>query len=224
MILGTLALPVAFMRVRILPSQRRAYFDSSALKEMSFVWFSVGSFFGFMGLYIPFYYIPEFGIFVHALTPEFALYTIAIINAASTFGRVVPNYLADKIGPLNLMYPCAFAASILGFGWIAAKSEGSLVVICVLYGFFSGSFVSLPASVIVNLSPSMGVVGTWMGMVFTVAGIGLLIGSPIAGAILGPGDTYVGLQSFCGASVLVAGIGLYFARVASVGTKFLKFA
>lgn len=173
MILGTLMVPIVVMKVRVLPKQKRALFDASAFKEGPFSLFNVGCFFGFMGLYIPFYYIPEYGVSVHALTPAFSLYTIAIINASSTFGRILPNYLADKIGPFNLMYPCAFMSGILAFCWIAAKSEGSLIIVCVFYGFFSGTFVSLPATVIVNLSPNLGIIGTRLGMLFAISGIGL---------------------------------------------------
>jgi len=224
MMLATLVAPVTFMRLRVVPMEKRALIDSSAFKELPFMLFTAGCFFIFMGLYVPFYYIPEFGVFVKALTPEFSLYTIAIINAASTFGRIIPNYLADKVGGLNLMLPCALASSVVAFCWIPAKNEAGLIVICVLYGFFSGTFVSLPGTVIIGFSPTLSVVGTRMGMVFTMTGIALLIGSPIAGAILGSNERFVGLQSYCAACILVGAIFLYLTRVASVGTKFFKIA
>jgi len=63
-----------------------------------------------------------------------------------------------------------------------------------------------------------------LGMVFTISGVALLIGSPIGGAILGPADRFVGLQSFCAACIMVGAVFLYLARVASVGTKFRKIA
>ena len=98
-------------------------------------------------------------------------------------------------------------------------TKGALIVFCILYGFFSGSFVSLPPMTVVSLSPSLGIVGTRMGMVFACAGLGLLIGSPVAGAILGDGSSFVGLQVFCASTVVASGVVAFAARFAKVGTK-----
>lgn len=60
--LGTLALSLAVMRTRILPAQRRALWDFPAFKEPPFTLFTLGMFFGFMGLYIPFFYVQSYAI------------------------------------------------------------------------------------------------------------------------------------------------------------------
>jgi len=44
--------------------------------------------------------------------------------------------------------------------------------------------VSLPPTVIAGLVPGMHLVGTWIGMSLLIAGMGLLIGNPIAGSII----------------------------------------
>ena len=58
--LGTLAISLSVMRTRILPAQRRALWDLPAFKELPFVFFTLGMFFGFMGLYIPFFYVQSY--------------------------------------------------------------------------------------------------------------------------------------------------------------------
>lgn len=44
--------------------------------------------------------------------------------------------------------------------------------------------MALPPALIIALSPSMTEIGTRIGMAFFVGSLGVLIGSPIAGAIL----------------------------------------
>ena len=89
------------------------------------------------------------------------------------------------------------------------------MIFCLLYGFVSGFYLTLPAVIVVSLSPHLGVVGVRMGMAFAVGALGLLIGQPIAGAIVKSG--WVGLQAFTGATLLVSAIIMAAARVSKVG-------
>ena len=123
----------------------------------------------------------------------------------------IPNYIADRIGALNSMILCSLSATVLGFCWIPTSSLAGLIVFSILYGFFSGGFISLGPTVVVSLSPSLDVVGNRMGLLFGPCSIGLLIGSPIAGEILGEG--WLNLQTFCGAMIAVATASLLGARI-----------
>ena len=213
--LATLALSITVMKVRIQPSKTRSLLDRAAFTEPPFTLFSLGEFFGFMGLYIPFFYITTFATANGVTNPTLAFYLLIILNASSIFGRIIPNFLADKTGPLNMLIPCSAISALLAFIWLGIKTEAGIIIFAILYGFFSGTFVSLPPTTVVSLSPSMGVVGTRMGMSFTFAGFGLLVGNPVAGAILGRGD-WKGLQAFCGATVVLALVCMIAARLAKV--------
>jgi MFS family permease len=207
---ATLSVAVGVMRARVLPASKRALWDKSALKEPPFILFTTGMCLSCVGIFIPFFYVPSYSLYAapETITPAFATYLLAILNGASTLGRILPNYIADFIGPLTTILPCALVSAILAFSWIGITTKESIIAFCALYGFFSGSFVSLPPTVIVSMTPNLNVVGTRLGMMFTVSACGLLIGSPLAGAILGPNKTnYVGLQIFCGACV--AGCALF---------------
>lgn len=118
--------------------------------------------------------------------PNLAFYTIAVLNAASTFGRVIPNIIADKIGPLNVIVPCAFLTGILQYSLVGARGTGSVMAIIALFGFFSGTLVSLPGTIYVQLAgeKNRSRIGTRMGMGFATASIGVLTGTPISGAVL----------------------------------------
>lgn len=60
--LGTLAVSLAVMRTRVLPGKRRALVDVRAFREAPFVFFTLGMLFGFMGLYIPFFYVQSYAV------------------------------------------------------------------------------------------------------------------------------------------------------------------
>lgn len=207
------------MKVRVLPAQRRKLIDLHAFKEAPYALFVSGSFIGFMGLYVPFFFVQNYGIALGIVDENLGFYLLAIINSASTFGRVLPNFIADKTGPLNIIVPCAFVSGILCISLIGATSEASLIVVCVLYGFFSGTFVSVPPSVLVALSPTRGVVGTRMGMCFTVTSFGVLIGTPVAGAILGNGTDFTGTWAFGGSLAIAGGCLMLGSRIAKVGFR-----
>ncbi|ESZ97359.1 hypothetical protein SBOR_2243 [Sclerotinia borealis F-4128] len=221
--LATLSISMSIMKMRVKPAQKRKLMDLAAFKEPPYLLFTIGLFFGFMGLNIPFYYISSYATDEKIMSSNSAFYMLSTINAASIFGRIIPNYFADKLGPLNIIIPGTFIASIVAFGWIGVHSVGGLVVFAILYGFSTGCFVSIPPTVIVSLSPHLGVVGTRMGMTFAVAGLGLLIGTPVAGQILS-NSGYVSTIAFCGALLLVTVACFAAARMYKTGMYIKKFA
>lgn len=109
------------------------------------------------------------------------------------------------------MAACTFAASILAFAWIRIDTTAGVLVFCILYGFFSGSFVGLSVPVVAQeLCPHLGVLGVRIGMLSVPMAIGVLIGNPIVGAIRPV--SWIGLQIFCGATVGLSAICMTIAR------------
>lgn len=164
--------------------------------------FSLSLFFIFIGLYIPFFYMPLYATEKLHTSESLGFYLLAILNAASIFGRIIPNIMADKYGSLNVLIPFILVAGGLIFAWIGIHNLAGVIVFCILFGFFSGSIVSLPPTALVTLSPDLSVIGTRMGMCFSFAGLGLLIGNPIAGAILAGRSGFTGLKAFSAATVI----------------------
>lgn len=70
-----------------------------------------------------------------------------------------------------------------------------------------------------SLSPNLATIGIQLGMLFFIGGLGLLVGEPIAGAILRGHGGWVGLQVWCGALLAMSGIFSLSARIAKVGTE-----
>lgn len=119
-----------------------------------------------------------------------------------------------------MIIPCCIMSGVLSLCLIAVRSVGGIIVVCVLYGFFSGALVSLPPTIFVHLTPNRAMIGTRMGQGFSVVSIGLLLGTPICGWILNASSfTYVwvfgGVCVLAGSSLIIAsriakgGFGLF---------------
>ncbi|KAL2062256.1 hypothetical protein VTL71DRAFT_6522 [Oculimacula yallundae] len=214
--LGTLMVPIAVMKAKVFPSTRRPLFDFKVLRNIPYVLFTIGEFFGFMGMYIPFYYITSYSTENKIANANLSFYLLTVINAASIFGRIVPNFIADISGPLNMCGPFVLFCGIIAFCWPSVTSIGEMIPFCLFYGFFSGTFVSLTGPSIATLSTDLSLVGTHMGMSFAAASFGLLIGNPVAGLLL---DSYgwIGPAMFCGATNVLAGTFVALARFMKTG-------
>ncbi len=212
--------PLLGMRMRTPSStERRDFLDLTAFKAKPYLVFCAGTFFGFMGIYVTFFYIQLYALEQTNMSLSLSSYLLSIINATSTIGRLIPNFFADKVGPLNIQIPFAFITSVLCFGWIGIHDRAGLIVFCALYGFFCGSFVSLPGITVVSLSPNLNTIGIQLGMALTISGCGLLVGEPIAGAILRDQGGWIGLQSWCGVLLAISGLFSLAARILKVGPR-----
>lgn len=214
--LATLMVPIAVMKAKIFPSQRRPLFDFQVLRKLEYDLFCVGTFFAFMGMYIPFYYVSSFSISHHIVDANLGFYLLTILNAASIFGRIIPNFFADKTGALNIMTPWTLFCGIIAYSWLSATSAGQIIVLCIFYGFFSGTLVSIIAPAVVVISPDLSMVGTHMGMSFGFTALGLLIGNPVAGVLLDQYG-YIGPAMWCGTCGVLASIFILAARLKKTG-------
>ncbi|KAF2115827.1 major facilitator superfamily domain-containing protein [Lophiotrema nucula] len=217
MILGTMLIPNAVMRVRVLPPKKRALLDLRAFCNPAYSLDCFGFFIGFMGLYMPFFYAQVYALTDHLTNPNLAFYLLAIMNSTSVFGRIIPNFLADKLGPFNVVIPCTLMSGVLCLCFVAVKSSAGIIVLMGFYGFFSGSFVSLPPTIIVHLSlDARDKIGTRLGQSFGVIALGLLIGTPIGGTIL-DNSGFNSVWIFGGVLLLASSVIIWGARVCYKG-------
>jgi predicted MFS family arabinose efflux permease len=217
LILGTMVIPNVCMRVRVLPAKKRSLIDLPAFKMPAYSLTVLGFFVGFMGLYMPFFYAQVYALQNRITDENLAFYLLAVMNSTSVFGRIIPNYIADTLGPFNVVIPCAFITSILCFCFISVSSSAGIIVLMAFYGFFSGSFVSLPPTMIVHLSlDAREKIGTRLGQSFACVAVGLLVGTPIGGAIL-DNSGFTSVWVFGGALLCASAVGLLAARVCYKG-------
>lgn len=93
------------MKQRIKPAHARSLVDVTAFRDVPYITFTLGAMLGFIGLYVGFFYVSFFGQSTGITDESLSFYLIPILNAASVFGRTLPNIIADKIGPLNVIIP-----------------------------------------------------------------------------------------------------------------------
>lgn len=100
-------------------------------------------------------------------------------------------------------------------------SLAGIIIITLLYGFFSGVFIALPPVCFVRLTADKSKVGTRLGMGFAVLGGGVLAGGPGGGAILGGADAVdlhwthlwvYAATAAAGAGVLLAALRIYLTK------------
>lgn len=83
------ALPVLGLRMRTKPPAVRRIFDSTAWRDPGFSLFAVALFIGYIGMYIPYFYIQLYCVEQGIITGSLNFYLLPIINATGFFGRVV---------------------------------------------------------------------------------------------------------------------------------------
>jgi MFS family permease len=132
---------------------------------------------------------------------------LVIANAGTFVGRLGPAAVAQWIGAMNTVIGLTLIVAIITFCWIAVHSTAGMVVWSFLWGAVAGGFSTVDPVVIMHpvMSPSTSVVGTRLGMAWLAAGIGVLIGTPIAGMLGGAGKGYVHAQIFGGA-IMIGGL------------------
>ena len=210
--LGTLLIPVAVMKMRVHPPKPRKLIEMSAFTDWPWDLFTVATFIGFTGLAINLFYVSFFGADKGTADTSLAFYIVPIFNAASTFGRILPNALADKTGPFNILVPGTGIFGILTLCMLAVKDTAAYVVLGgLLLGFLRGLYIALPPICFVALTADKSKLGSRMGMSYSFIAFSMLVGGPGGGSVLGTGAplNWTGLWIFggvmcCASSVLYA--------------------
>lgn len=103
--LATLMVPIAVSKMRFTPPAVRKMVDWTVFRDLPFLLCVLGCFLGYAGSQVAFFYVPFFGEANKWVNGSLALYLLPILNAASSIGRVLPNWMADKMGAINVIIP-----------------------------------------------------------------------------------------------------------------------
>ncbi|OJJ98031.1 hypothetical protein ASPACDRAFT_53556 [Aspergillus aculeatus ATCC 16872] len=163
------------------------------LREVPFLLTTAGTFCFFWGMFLPFSFIPSQAQ-KNGITP----------------GRIIPPYLADLFGRFNLMILMTFLSVILVLGlWLPTHGNVPSICFSALYGFSSGTAVSLAPALVAQIS-EIREIGVRSGTYFFLVSFAALTGTPIAGALLPDPlhGSYLKLNVFC-AVVMCSGVGFY---------------
>jgi MCP family monocarboxylic acid transporter-like MFS transporter 10 len=148
--------------------------------------------------------------------PLQTFWLLVILNGASTIGRMLLAHFSDKIGAVNMHIGSQFTAAMLALLlWSLASSETAAIAFCVVFGVFSGMVIGLPPASIGNIlncsytAPetrhfAKKKLGHWTGMMYTFAAIPALTGPIIAGHLITHYKTYLTVQMWSGANLMIS--------------------
>ncbi|KAH7137391.1 major facilitator superfamily transporter, partial [Dactylonectria estremocensis] len=183
-----------------------------ALRSPAFVFITIG------------FFLLDFAITgISGLLPTFATaagfpantgYTlVAVLNASSCFGRVIPGMVGDRIGHFDVLLTMIITTSVFTgsmFIPFASKDIRVLFVFAAFWGFGSGSFVSI-TPICVGRTCNPRDVGRYYGTMTFVTSFGALIAVSIGGEMLESiGSTAASALFF--AAVVLGGVCFYVAR------------
>ncbi|KAI8943664.1 hypothetical protein NX059_001648 [Plenodomus lindquistii] len=149
-------------------------------------------------------------------------HVLAILNAASIFGRGLPGPVADKFGRFNVTIVCSAVCTIAIFClWLnVGSSVAGLIAFAIIYGFFSGPAYSLTPVCVAQLCRTEDYASRY-GTAYGIVSLATLAGVPLSGTILGAGrgNNYDALILFCGVTYTVSTALFVVARGISKGWK-----
>lgn len=124
---------------------------------------------------------------------------VAVVAGASIAGRLALGTVADRVGRIRTYQAC-FLVMGLSYGvWLVAPSYPWLVVFALVMGAAYGGFIALSPAVVAEVYGTTGL-GGLIGFLYTGAGLGALVGPPLAGEVIDASGYWWAI----GASMVVA--------------------
>lgn len=123
---------------------------------------------------------------------------------------------------MNIFLVSTIAGVVLLFSWIVVEGRASSIVFCVLWSIISGVLVTTPQAALAHpgLSPSPDVMGTRLGMNWSAVAIRVIVGTPIARALVNiEAEQLLHAQIFSGVIMLVGALCLVYPVVVIVRHK-----
>ncbi len=144
--------------------------------------------FGALALFVPFVFLPPFASTLGTSSVAGAA-LVGVIGMASVVGRLVIGTLADRFGAVRIYQGCFGLMASSFLLWLVADSYPMLVAFAVLLGLGYGGFIALNPAVIAAVYGMRGLGGV-IGLIYTSAAMGSLVGAPAAGALIDATGTY----------------------------------
>lgn len=185
-------------------------------KEIDFILLTSGFFCFSWGFFPPLNYI-ELEALSHGMPSHLVQYLVSMLNAGSLFGRLGAGFFGDKIGRYNIFVVVCYLSGLWILAlWIPASSNAALIAFAVIFGFFSGAYVSLITPLVMAVSP-MPELGFRTGIVMFACAIAGLTASPINGALVDGSSGFLGLKVWSGVFCFVGTTFVLVARIRRVG-------
>jgi MFS transporter, OFA family, oxalate/formate antiporter len=152
---------------------------AEAVRSKRFLGLYAACLFCALGVFVPFVHLTPYAI-DHGIAKSAAVLLVSVVGIGSTVGRFFLGGLADRLGrilSLLLMF-AGMAVSLLI--WVFSTTFWPLAIFAFVFGTAYGGWVALLPSVVMDYFGGRNVSGI-IGVLYTSAGIGTLIGPSAAG-------------------------------------------
>ncbi|KAL7804778.1 major facilitator superfamily domain-containing protein [Trichoderma aethiopicum] len=205
LMLGLLILTNLTVRSLLRPQPKNfgiaAFFTT--FKDPPFLLLALAAFFYSMGMFIPITFMVTYGR-SRGMSTELSGYLVPMFNAASGVGRILPGYMADKVGNYNVSCCAALLSTLLVFGvWLPGHSHATAMVFAAMFGLSTGTYTAVSPALVAQIS-DIREIGLRSGAMYATMSVAALTGSPIGGALItAAGGGYWKLQVFTGIMIAV---------------------
>lgn len=184
-----------------LPAAQKAsvHPDFHIFKNLPFALTVLAVFLLEFALFIPLTYISSYAL-SKGFSESFSFQVLTYLNVGSVFGRLLVGYWADYVGAFNanMISVSISIVATLAIWLPAGHTKPGLIIYALLFGFSSGSNISLTPVAVGKLCRTQEY-GRYYATCYTIVAIACLIGVPIAGRILvANGGDYWGLITCTG--------------------------
>lgn len=154
-----------------------------AVRTSAFRWFYISALFVSMALFVPFVFLAPFAE-EHETSKVAAASLIGVIGGGSIIGRLGLAALGDWLGRMRMLRGAFLILALSFLIWLSAgNSFKMLFVFAIVMGIAYGGFIALSPAVTAEMFGLAGLGGI-MGALYTSAGVGGLIGPPLAGMLI----------------------------------------
>ncbi|KAK5131581.1 hypothetical protein LTR08_000836 [Meristemomyces frigidus] len=180
----TNAVTLSFYRTRLPPRKSGPVVEWAAFKETPYALYCIASFLYFWGLYFAFFYVGSYGRDRLGMSYQDSINLLLTMVCVGFVWRLLPNYFAERFGPLNMIIPFTFVCGIMMYAWIGVRTPATLYVFAAIYGCGSAGIQSMYPATLASLTSDLSKAGVRMGQCFTIVSFACLTGAPLAGALI----------------------------------------
>lgn len=157
------------------------------------------------GVFVPFVHLAPYAI-DHGVPHASAVLLLSAIGIGSMVGRFLLGGLADRLGPERTLIATYLVMALALILWLTSTGFWPLVVFGLIFGSAYGGWVALLPPVVMDYFGGRNISGI-IGILYTSAGIGTLLGPSAAGFAFDISHSYTLpiLVSICG-NVIAAGL------------------
>ncbi|EED23934.1 MFS monocarboxylate transporter, putative [Talaromyces stipitatus ATCC 10500] len=209
-------------RIPIAQSSSTRPFNLRFLRNGSFMIFQLGNIIQALGFFLPTIYLPTYATNTLGVNGVVSSLTVILFNLASVFGCIIMGAMVDRYHATTCILFSTIGSTISVFLiWGFSISLTPLLIFCVVYGIFAGSFSSTWPAIMREVKNRESSVEPAIVFAFLAAGRGignvasgplsdgLLQGYPFQGVLGGAyGSGYGSLIVFTGVSALLGGLSV----------------